>query len=127
MQTSAAGEKAYEAIRAVAANDDLHRHYRDEALRTSTAILQTRLTLYQQTDAGMPKIFLGVLIFWLFVLFASFSLFSPINTTGFAALVLVALCISGAIFVILEMHQPFSGLVQISSDTLRNALPPLKS
>ena len=127
MQTSAAGENAYEAIRVLAAKDDLQRHYRDEALRTATTVLQTRLTLYQQTDSGMPKLFLGVLVFWLFVLFASFSLFSPINTTGFAALVLVALCISGAIFVILEMYQPFSGLVQIDSDTLRNALPPLTS
>ena len=127
MQTSAAGENAYEAIRVLPAKDDLQRHYRDEALRTATTVLQTRLTLYQQTDSGMPKLFLGVLVFWLFVLFASFSLFSPINTTGFAALVLVALCISGAIFVILEMYQPFSGLVQIDSDTLRNALPPLTS
>jgi hypothetical protein len=125
MQTSAVGENAYEAIRGLAAKDDLHRHYRDEALRTATTILQTRLALYQQTDSGMPKLFLGVLIFWLFVLFASFSLFSPINTTGLAALVLVALCISGAIFVILEMYRPFSGLVQIDSETLRNALPPL--
>jgi hypothetical protein len=125
MQTTAAGESAYEAIRALAAKDDLHRHYRDEALRTATTILQTRLTLYQQTDSGMPRLFLGVLVFWLFVLFASFSLFSPINTTGFAALVLVALCIAGAIFVILEMYQPFSGLVQINSDTLRNVLPQL--
>lgn len=126
MQTSAAGENAYEAIRALAGKDDVQRHYRDEALRTATTILQTRLTLYQQTDAGMPRVFLGVLIFWLFVLFASFSLFSPINTTGFAALVLVALCISGAIFVILEMYQPFDGLVQIDGSTLRNALPPLR-
>jgi hypothetical protein len=127
MQTSAAGENAYEAIRALPTTDDLHRHYRDEALRTATTILQTRLTLYQQTDSGLPKPFLGILVFWLFVLFASFSLFSPINTTGFAALVLVALCIAGAIFVILEMYQPFSGFMQIDSDTLRNALPPLSS
>ena len=127
MQTSPQGERAYESIRALAPKDDLQRHYRDYALQTSQSILQNRLALYQQSDSAMPKLFLGVLIFWLFVLFASFSLFSPINSIGFAALVLVALCISGAIFVILEMYQPFAGLVQIDSDMLRNALPPLKT
>ncbi len=127
MQTSPEGERAYEAIRALAPKDELQKHYRDYALQAANTILQTRLTLYQQTDSGMPKLFLGVLLFWLFVLFASFSLFSPINATGFAALVLVALCISGAIFVILEMYQPFSGLVQIDDGLLRNALPPLKA
>lgn len=127
MQTSPEGERAYEAVRALMPKDDQQKHYREYALQTSHTILQTRLALYQQTDSGMPKLFLGVLVFWLFVLFASFSLFSPINSTGFAALVLVALCIAGAIFVILEMYQPFGGLVQIDGDMLRNALPPLKT
>jgi hypothetical protein len=34
---------------------------------------------------------------------------------------------SAAIFVILELSQPFVGLMQISSTPLRNALPPLGS
>jgi len=32
---------------------------------------------------------------------------------------------AGAIFLILELSQPFSGLMQISSEPLRNALAPL--
>ena len=126
MQTSSEGERAYESILSLAAKDDLQRHYRDRALATAQTILQTRLTLYQQSDdSGMPRIFLVVLVFWLFVLFASFSLFSPINATGFTALVLIALCISGAILMILEMYQPFGGALQIRSDMLSNALAPL--
>jgi hypothetical protein len=36
-----------------------------------------------------------------------------------------ALSVSGALFLILEMDQPFAGLFQISTETLSNALAPL--
>jgi hypothetical protein len=41
------------------------------------------------------------------------------------ALFVFALSASGAIFLILELSQPFAGLMQISSAPLRNALPPI--
>jgi hypothetical protein len=75
----------------------------------------------------MPLPFLVVLVFWLFILFASFSLFSPLSPTALAALVLFALSASGAIFLILEMYQPFSGTMRIDSEPLRQALAPLTS
>ena len=48
--------------------------------------------------------------------------FFPINPTGGVALVIIALSASGAIYLILEMNNPFSGLMQIPSDAFRNAL-----
>jgi hypothetical protein len=39
-----------------------------------------------------------------------------------AALVVVVLAVSGAIFLILELDQPFGGLIQISSEPMLNAL-----
>ena len=36
-----------------------------------------------------------------------------------------ALSVSGALFLILELDQPFAGLFQISTETLSNALAPL--
>jgi hypothetical protein len=127
MKTSPEGETVYESIRALAPGGDLQKHYRDYALQSVHTVLQARLTLYHQSDSAMPELFLVVLVFWLFVLFASFSLFSPINATAFVALALIALCVSGAIFVILELYQPFGGLMQIHSDMLRNAVRPLKT
>lgn len=126
MQASPEGETVYESIRTLVPRDDLQRHYRDYALQSAHIVLQARLTLYHQTDTVMPELFLVVLVFWLFVLFASFSMFSPINATGFVALTLIALCVSGAIFVILELYRPFGGLMQIHSDMLRNAVAPLR-
>ena len=75
----------------------------------------------------MPIALLVVLSFWLTILFSSFTLFSPLNPTGCAAVAIIALSASGAIFLILEMNTPFSGLMQISSAPVRNALAPLSA
>jgi hypothetical protein len=48
-----------------------------------------------------------------------------LNPTVITALFVFALSASGAIFLILELSQPFAGLMQISSGPLRNALPPI--
>jgi hypothetical protein len=69
--------------------------------------------------------FLAVLALWLTIIFLSFSLFSRLNTTVVVALFIVALSAAGAIFLILELSRPFAGLMQISSEPLRNALAPL--
>jgi hypothetical protein len=41
------------------------------------------------------------------------------------ALFVFALSAAGAVFLVLELSDPFTGLMQISSATLRNALAPL--
>jgi len=66
-----------------------------------------------------------VLISWLAVIFASFSLFADSNTTTAAATCIFALSAAAAIFLILELSQPFTGLMMISDAPLRNALAPL--
>jgi hypothetical protein len=65
---------------------------------------------------------LYILTLWLAVLFVSFGMFSPSNGTVVMALLLAALSVSGAIFLILELDMPFDGMLQISSAPMRNAL-----
>ena len=69
--------------------------------------------------------FLVVLIFWLAIIFASFSLFADNNATTVVAFGIFALSASASIFLILELSQPFTGLMVIPSEPLRNALAPL--
>jgi hypothetical protein len=66
--------------------------------------------------------FLMVLVLWLTIIFISFGLFAPLNATVLATLFVCALSGSGAIFLILELNQPFAGLIQFSNAPLRNAL-----
>ena len=119
------GEAAYRAIRALSPATEAQRFFQGQAIQTANAIAQVRLVLYEQAGGRMPPLFLTVLVAWLFVLFVSFSLFSPINPTALAAIVIIALSASAAIFLILEMYQPFSGVMRIDSEPLRQALAPL--
>jgi membrane-bound ClpP family serine protease len=57
----------------------------------------------------------------------SFTLFARTNLMVMAALLVCALSFAGAIFLVLELDNPFTGLLGISSATLRNALLPLNS
>ena len=96
-----------------------------QSLATAIRIAQSRLDLYERSRATLPAPILYVLMFWLTALFASFTLFSPLNRISIAALVLVALCASAALLLILEMERPFSGLMQVPPRALVTALQPL--
>ena len=65
--------------------------------------------------------FVAVLVFWLAIIFASFSLFARLNPTLIVALVMFALSSSAALFLIAEMSEPFSGLLQIPSASWRTS------
>jgi hypothetical protein len=83
---------------------------------------QTRWLLFEQSGSSISTPFLVVVVFWLSTLFVSFGLFAPRNATAFFTLFISALSVAGALFLILELDHPFSGLIQISSAPLRNAL-----
>ena len=78
--------------------------------------------LHQQAGGSLSWPFFVVLVFWLVVLFAGFGLYARRNATVIAALFLGALTVSGAIFLILEMNRPYSGLMEISSAPITDAL-----
>ena len=121
-QPSVEGNLVYAAIEGLAPQNEVQRTLKFQALQTTTNITESRVLLFEQSDMGLPAPLLAMLIFWLTILLASFTLFSPVNPTGAVVLVIIALSASGAIFLILEMNHPFSGLMQIPSDPLRNAL-----
>src|SRR2546426_11397766 len=60
---------------------------------------------------AVPTPFLLVLIFWLAIIFISFGLFAPANTTVIVTMFVCALSISGAIFLILELDGVLLGRV----------------
>ena len=81
---------------------------------TMTALL---LGLVTATAKGSFDI-----IFWLSMTFASFGLTAPRNATVVTVLVISALSVAAAVFLILELDGPFEGLIRISGEPLRFAL-----
>lgn len=95
------------------------------ALAVSNDIEQTRLTLLSQPADTLSKPFITVLVLWLCFIFASFSMSSKANPTLVVVLLVCGFTAATAIYLILELGQPFDGLLQLSNRALRNALPPL--
>jgi len=124
-QETAEGDAALAEILGLPAQSELQRALKARAIDTLSDMARTRLLLFEQADGAIPLPFLAVLVFWLALIFASISLFARLNATLLAALLVFALSASGAIFLILELSQPFAGLMQISSEPLRHALAPL--
>jgi hypothetical protein len=123
--SSAAADVAYTKLLELAPQTESQRAWKSRAVQLSIDLAQARLALFVRATGPIPVPFLAVLVFWLTIIFASFTLFSRLNPTLIVALFICALSASGAIYLILELGQPFSGLMQISSAPLRNALAPL--
>jgi hypothetical protein len=65
---------------------------------------------------------LAILVSWIAVIFASFGLNAPRNATVVAAFLVCSLAIGGSVFLIIEMDNPFQGMLQIPRAPMANAL-----
>jgi hypothetical protein len=126
-EASAAALSLHDEILKLSPRNEMQRSLQARALDTVQDLGKTRLLLFAEAGMAIPIPFLVVLISWLTIIFASFSLFADNNGTTIVALGVFAVSASAAIFLILELSQPFTGLMTISSEPLRNALAPLST
>jgi hypothetical protein len=125
---STAESQAFEnELQRLSPNNDAQRSLQSRAIKAFTQGAQIRLLLFAQTGGSIPTPFLIILVFWLSAIFASFTLFARANLVVMASLFVCALSFACAIFLVLELDNPFRGLMGISSATLRNALLPLRA
>ena len=122
VEPTAASESLYERIQELTPKNESQRALQAAAIKTGMDIAQARWLLSAQKSSSIPLPFLVVLVFWLALLFASFSMFARPNLTVLIALLLAALSVAGAIFLILELDRPFGGFIQLSSDPVQRAL-----
>jgi hypothetical protein len=109
-------------IQSLSPQSDLQRTLQVQSLNIMIHLAQTRWLLFEQGATAVSKPMLIIMVFWLAIIFISWGLFAPPNATVIATLLFAALSVSSAIFLILEMYSPYSGLIQISSAPLRAAL-----
>ena len=98
------------------------RMIKGEAMGLLTSLVQTRWLMYEQVESGISLPLLVMLVFWFSITFLGFGMFAPRNATVMTALAMCAMAVSGAVFLMLEMNTPFSGIVQISSAPLLDAI-----
>jgi hypothetical protein len=124
-QTTAAASAFETELERLAPNNDAQRSLQSRAISAFTEGAQTRLQLFTQTGGSIPVPFLIILVFWLSAIFMSFTLFARANLVVLVSLFVCALSFAGAIFLVLELDNPFTGLMGMSSATLRSALLPI--
>ena len=64
---------------------------------------------------------LVILLFWITITFASYGLFAPRNTMVITVLFLCSVSVGSALFLVLEMDSPFTGMLRISPEPLQFA------
>lgn len=115
-------ERLVDRILRLTPHDDSQRSLQSRALELADTLLKTRWMISGGEGTSVPRPFLVILLFWLMITFASFGLLAPRNATVLAVLFVCALSVSSAIFFILEMDEPFDGLLRVSAGPLRFAL-----
>ena len=115
-------EAVQDALLALTPKGERQTYLRTLCVTLSSTLIQARWSLETREGHSIPVPFLALLIFWLTIVFASFGLFAPANPTTIVVLFLCSLAVSGGIVLIEELDNPQSGLIQISSDSMRKAL-----
>ena len=117
-----AGNVVYSAVQSLSPNDDTQRKVKELATTLATDLGQLRSLLVAQSVPSVSVPILILLLSWLVIIFLGFSVLAPSNPTALIALLLSAFAVSGAIFLILELDQPFGGVIGISCEPMTNAL-----
>ena len=101
---------------------DVQKRLQGNARTLVEDMTQVRWLALGQREHSIPMPFLVVLVLWLSMIFFGFNLFTPNSKLVAATMFAGALCVSSAIFLILELDSPFQGLLQISPAPLLSAL-----
>ena len=85
-------------------------------------VIQERFRLAKQQYDAIPTALMGLLIFWLALLFGSFGLYAPRHLTSLLVISLSSAAVAGALLLIIELEKPYGGLVHLSAEPLQHAI-----
>ena len=119
---SKAGRAIFTKIRDLTPKTEAQKVIQAGAIEVIDDVARTRWNLIQGRSDPIPIPFLVVLLIWIAVLFICFGLVSPLNATVVSVLFVSALTVAGAMLLIVELGDPFEGLLQVSVEPLSDAL-----
>lgn len=118
------------AIHHLAPDDDFHRSVAATLRLRMDALQDQRWNLIENAQPSLSWAFLGILMFWLAVIFLIAGLSSPRNLLVIVVAMLATVSIASSIYLAVDLDTPLSGFIRLSSAPLRDALahlvaPPL--
>ena len=93
---------------------------------SSAAFQQTRLLTSLQLASPVSWPLLLIVVSWAMLLFCGFGVLSGLNGTSVAALAFGSFAVASAIFLILELSQPYAGLFRIPAASMEETIAALE-
>ena len=94
------------------ANDE-QRQYLASARDIFGTIVETQVTIFRSLVNRLPFLLLGVVLGWSCVLFFGYGLLSDIDALTIVLAAVGAICVASAVFLILELSDPYTGLFRM--------------
>lgn len=111
-------EVVQKSILALAPASEAQRWLQTAALRVTSDLANQRWLTMQRSGRGILTPLLIVLTSWMALILGSLGLYAPRNASAYIALVLGALAFSTAVYLIVELDQPYRGFIRISDAPL---------
>jgi hypothetical protein len=118
-------EELYDKIENLKPANDDQRDGKSKALGMLIDLGQARWLTMEVSESTTALPIQYVELTWITAIFIGFGLFAPRNWTVVLTLLVAAITVSSAIFLIIEMNEPFGGLMKVSDIPLRKAIESL--
>lgn len=115
-------DRAGQEIRRLDPDTPVRARIADDCRATYRDVMRARLSVIEDAGTSLSRPFFWMLVFWLMVIFLAFGLVAPRNRLALLGILLCAISLSSAIFVIADLSRPYRGLMSISSTEMRTAL-----
>ena len=102
-------ERVRETIRALQPVDEGQKWLQNQALEENILLLRQRWLLIEGGGPSVRPAYIGILVFWVMLIFASFGFSAPRNATVVIGFLCCSLAIGSAIFLILELDARLEG------------------
>ena len=116
------GNALYVALLRLEARDDAERALKAQAVSLALELGGLVALMEAESTTSIPKPMLSVVTLWLMIIFIGFSVIAPPNSAAICALIASASCSAGAIYLLLDLHRPFEGLMRVSSEPMKDVL-----
>jgi hypothetical protein len=101
------------------------RQFAANAAAAASAMEQTRVLISLQLASPVSWPLVVIVVSWALILFCGFGVLSRINSTTIVALGFGAFAVGSALFLILELTQPFTGVFRVPSSAFDEMLASL--
>jgi hypothetical protein len=116
-------EDFYKEVQLLVPKNDAQASAKAQLVSLTMSLKKGYWLMYLQTvQTPIPTPLLMVVTSWLVAIFISFGIFAPRNLTVMVTLIVCAMAVSAAIFIITSMYSPFTGVLKISPAAVRDAV-----